>query len=246
MVLGLPDIIAPFRVCGLPKMRPFILFFILLTLESSWSQVSAPLPEESIQASIEAVLSDFDAKKDDEALAKLEVLQNQLPDDALILNLIGSVYTKKKDYLAAESYYRKSLKKKPGFFPAIYNLGELLFLQKNYAAAREHFRAMSASDSRNELLQFKIVLCDLELNEIDRAKKLANTIKYPGDSPAWYYAQAALENKLGNGKKAREYIAGAKYIFGPKTSLFDESLATISPENQALPAPTISPAPSKP
>jgi tetratricopeptide (TPR) repeat protein len=144
-----------------------------------------------------------------------------------VLNLIGSAYTKKKDYLAAEAYFRKSLNEKNGFFPALYNLGELLFLQKKYGEAREHFQAMRASDTRNELLQFKVVLCDLELNETDRAKKLMKAIKYPGDSPAWYYAQAAYENKVGNKKKAREYIAGAKYIFGEKTALFDESLATL-------------------
>lgn len=211
-------------------MHPFIFLLLLLALETSWSQVTAPLPEESTQAAIESVLKDIDAKKNDEALAKLEVLQTQMPEDPLILNLIGSVYTSKNDYLAAESYYRKSLKKKPGFFPAVYNLGELLFLQKNYTEAREHFQAMRASDSRNELLQFKIVLCDLELNETSRAKKLADAIKYPGDSPAWYYAQAACEGKSGNKKKAREYIAGAKYIFGPKTSLFDDSLHAIAPE----------------
>jgi hypothetical protein len=82
---------------------------------------------------------------------------------------------------------------------------------------------MRGSDTRNELLQFKVVLCDLALNDTERAKKVMNAIKYPGDSPAWYYAHAAYENKTGNNKKAREYVAGAKYIFGPKTSLFDET-----------------------
>lgn len=195
---------------------------------------------------IESVLRDFDAKKNDEALAKLEVLQKQMPNDPLVLNLIGSAYTKKKDYLAAESYFRKSLKEKNGFFPALYNLGELLFLQKKYTEAREHFQAMRSSDARNELLQFKVVLCDLELNEPERAKKLMNAIKYPGDSPAWYYAQAAYENKMGNKKKAREYIAGAKYIFGDKTALFDESLATLQAPDNSSPTGGASPATPKP
>jgi len=204
-------------------MRLLIFLLLTLSLASAWGQVSATLPEDSTKAAIEAVLADFDAKKNDEALAKLETLQKKLPDDPLILNLIGSVYSKKKDYLAAESYFRKSVKKSPGFFPALYNIGEILFLEKKYTEAREHFQAMRGSDTRNELLQFKVVLCDLALNDTERAKKVMNAIKYPGDSPAWYYAHAAYENKTGNNKKAREYVAGAKYIFGPKTSLFDET-----------------------
>ena len=227
-------------------MPAIILFFLFLALETSQGQVSAPLAEESTQEAIESVLRDFDAKKNDEALAKLEALQMQTPDNPLILNLIGSAYTKKKDYLAAESFFRKSLKEKNGFFPALYNLGELLFLQKKYAEAREHFQAMRASDTRNELLQFKVVLCDLELNETDRAQKLMKAIKYPGDSPAWYYAQAAYENKVGNKKKSREYIAGAKYIFGEKTALFDESLATLQESHEPTPTGGASPATPKP
>ena len=227
-------------------MPAIILFLLFLALGASQAQISTPVVEESTQKAIESVLKDFDEKKNDEALAKLEALEKQAPGDPLVLNLIGSAYTKKKDYLAAETYFRKSLKEKNGFFPALYNLGELLFLQKKYAEAREHFQAMRASDTRNELLQFKVVLCDLELNETDRAKKLMKAIKYPGDSPAWYYAQAAYENKVGNTKKAREYIAGAKYIFGEKTALFDESLATLQDSHQSTSTGNNSPNTPKP
>jgi predicted Zn-dependent protease len=223
MDLRLPAIAKRFKVPAFERMRLLIFLLLTLSLATAWGQVSAPLPEDSTKVAIEAVLADFDAKKNDEALAKLETLQKKLPDDPLILNLIGSVYSKKKDYLAAESYFRKAVKKSPGFFPALYNIGEILFLEKKYTEAREHFQAMRGSDTRNELLQFKVVLCDLALNDTERAKKVMNAIKYPGDSPAWYYAHAAYENKTGNNKKAREYVAGAKYIFGPKTSLFDET-----------------------
>jgi tetratricopeptide (TPR) repeat protein len=204
-------------------MHPLILLLLPLALATAWGQVSTPSPEDSTKAAIESVLADFDTKKNDEALAKLEVLEKQLPDDPLVLNLIGSAYSRKKDYLAAETYFRKAVSKSPNFFPALYNVGEILFLKKNYAEARDHFQAMRGSDARNELLQFKVVLCDLGLKETERAKKVMNAIRYPGDSPAWYYAHAAYEIQAGNKKKAREYVAGARYIFGPKTALFDET-----------------------
>jgi hypothetical protein len=52
-------------------------------------------------------------------------------------------------------------------------------------------------------------------------------MRYPGDSPAWYYAEAAWEIKQGNPKKARRLLATAREIFGEKTELFDESFETI-------------------
>lgn len=213
-----------FKVSATARMNPLILLLLPLVLSTAWSQVTKPASEDSIQTAIEAVLADFDAKKNNEALAKLEALQKQVPDDPLVLNLIGSAYTRKKDYLAADAYFRKAVKKSPGYFPALYNIGEILFWKKKYTEAREHFQAMRSTDTGNELLQFKIVLCDLGLKETERAAKVMNAIKYPGNSPAWYYAQAAYENHLGHKKKAREYVAGAKYIFGPKTALFDETL----------------------
>lgn len=205
-----------------------ISFLLLLATAPAFARLTAPEPEQTAQAAIEQVLQDFEDKKYDNALSQLEELQKARPSDPLILNLIGSVYTKKQNYQKAERYFRESLEKEPGFFPAQYNLGELLFLQEKFPAAREHFQAMRASDARNELLQFKVGLCDLQAGEIDRAKRVMNAIKYPGDSPAWYYGQAALANKEGNAAKAREYLHGAKFVYGPeKTALFDETFENL-------------------
>ncbi len=191
------------------------------------AQISQPDEEMRSENALEAILKDFENEDYDEALAKLDVINAQRPNDPLVLNLIGSVYTKKGDYVTARSVFEKSLEVEPGFFPSQYNIGELHFLQKNYSAAREHFQAMRSDDSRHELLQFKVALCDMLLGEDERAKKIMQAIKYPGDSPAWYYAHAAWENKRGNTSKAREYVRGAKYIFGPKCSLFDETFKTL-------------------
>jgi predicted Zn-dependent protease len=204
------------------------LALLLLSAAVAQARLTAPEPEQSAQAAIEQALADFEDKKYDDALSQLEELQKARPNDPLVLNLIGSVYTKKQNYQKAERHFRESLEKQPGFFPAQYNLGELLFLQEKYPAAREHFQTMRASDARNELLQFKVGLCDLQAGEIDRAKRVMNAIKYPGDSPAWYYGQAALANKEGDTAKAREFLRGAKFVYGPeKTALFDETFENL-------------------
>jgi tetratricopeptide (TPR) repeat protein len=172
---------------------------------------------------IQSALVDFDAKNYDAALKKLQDVSAKMPDDPFVENLLGAAYTKKRDFTAAQKYFDMSLAKQPDFFPAKFNIGELLFLQRRYAEALEHFQKMQETDSRNELLQFKVFLCLLQLGKDDQAAKAMAAIKYPGDTPAWYYGQAAWESKKGNNKKALEYITGAKYIFGPKTALFDET-----------------------
>jgi predicted Zn-dependent protease len=201
-----------------------VLFFASVAM----AQFSAPDAEQVKTMAVERVLADYEAERYDAALERLEALRDRHPGDPLILNLMGSVYIKKLNYQKAERSFRQALDLEPGFFPAAYNLGELLFLQEKYALAREYYQTMRATDHRHELLQFKVALCDILAGETERAKKVMNAIKYPGDSPAWYYAHAALEHKQGNTAKAREYIRGAKFVYGPeKTALFDETFETI-------------------
>lgn len=172
---------------------------------------------------IQAALADFDAKKYDAALEKLRRVDAKMPDDAFVQNLLGAAFTKKKEYATAQRYFDKALEKQPDFFPAKFNVGELLFLQRQYAEALKYFQQMQARDPQNELLQFKTFLCQLQLGNKEDAAKALKGIKYPGDTPAWYYGQAAWASKNGDNKKALEYVTGAHYIFGPKTALFDET-----------------------
>jgi tetratricopeptide (TPR) repeat protein len=211
-------------------LRP-LLAAVLFSSTIAMAQVSTLDAETKKNMAIERVLADYGTQKYDEALERLFELKDDYPGDPLILNLMGSVYTKKLNYQKAEKAFRQALDIEPGFFPAAYNLGELLFLQQKYALARQYYETMRATDHRHELLQFKVALCDIMAGETVRASKVMNTIKYPGDSPSWYYAHAALEHKQGNTAKAREYVRGAKFVYGPeKTALFDESFQLIGIE----------------
>jgi predicted Zn-dependent protease len=194
-----------------------------------FAEAQTPKPEISRDSklAIQAALADFDAKNYDAALKKLQVLDADMPSDPFIQNLLGAAYTKKKDYATAKTYFEKALEKEPDFFPAKFNVGELLFLQRQYAEAMAYFQKMLEKDPRNELLQFKVFLCQLQLGNKDEAAKALKGIKYPGDTPAWYYGQAAWESKNGNNKRALEYVTGAQYIFGLKTALFDETFEDL-------------------
>ncbi|CAN5635936.1 hypothetical protein BH09VER1_BH09VER1_15500 [soil metagenome] len=180
-----------------------------------------------IQSLVDSALVDFEAKRYDPALKSLLDAEKLAPDSAFILNLVGAAYTKKKDYAKAKSCFEKALGSDPNFFPAQFNIGELLFLQKQYPQALSHFVKMSSADPGNELLQFKLVLCLLLTDQVDDAQKLAKHMKFPGEGPAWYYAQAALQIKAGDKAKAREYRATAESIFPGKISLYAETFQDL-------------------
>jgi predicted Zn-dependent protease len=191
------------------------------------TQAAPPDNSRETKLLFQAVLADFDAKKYDEALVKLQTLEKKLPGDAFIQNLFGAAYTKKKDFATAQKYFDKSLEMQPEFFPAKFNTGEVIFLQRRYPEALKFFQQMQERDPQNELLQFKVFLCQLQLGNKEEAAKALKAVKYPGDTPAWYYSQAAWASKNGDNKKALEYVTGAQYIFGPKTALFDETFEDL-------------------
>ena len=141
-------------------LRP-LLAAVLFSTSIAMAQFSTPDAEEAKNIAVERVLADYGAQKYDEALERLMDLKDRHPSDPLILNLMGSVYIKKLNYQKAEKAFRQALDLEPGFFPAAYNLGELLFLQQKYTLARQYYETMRATDHRHELLQFKVALCDI-------------------------------------------------------------------------------------
>lgn len=179
------------------------------------------------QTLVEKALADFEKLKYDDALVKLREAEKETPGDPFILNLLGAACTKKKDYATAKEYFDKALAANPEFFPAQFNLGELLFLQKQYPQALGFFTTMLRSAPGNELLQFKVVLSLLMTGQEEDARKLASRMKFPGEGPAWYYAHAAVEHKEGHKAKASEYLSGAKTFFPDNISLYNETFEDL-------------------
>lgn len=183
--------------------------------------------DENFRAQVETVIEDFNDKKYDSAISKIDAIKAEGEDAAFLTNLKGAAYTKKKDYAEAKRNFEKALELAPGMFAAHFNMGEVDFLQGNYEAALSKFQTMLDADPRNELLQFKVFMCYLLMGDERAAQRALARIKYPGDTPAWYYAQAANEHKKGNKSKASEYLSGARYIFSGKTDIFDETFSDL-------------------
>ena len=179
-------------------------------------------------AIMQASLSDYYAKKYDASIAKLKEADKIEPGNPLILNLIGATYAKKKEFAAAKLFYDRALAEKSDFFPAQFNLGELIFLEARYSEALGYFRhLLQANPNRRDLIQFKIFLCEIQIGDTKGAEKTMKKFGVPIASPAWYFASAIWEAKMGNKHKARELVEGARFIFGQKTTIFEDSFQDV-------------------
>jgi len=176
---------------------------------------------------VSGAIKDIEDKKYDAALAKLDDANKRDPNSAFILNLYGAVWTKKKDFEKSKDYYEQALMADPQFFPARFNIGEILFLQKKYPEALAYFASMHDRNPDNELLQFKVFLSLLMTNQIDEAKRFLPNFKYPGETPAWYFARAALAAKQGDKQKAVENVTAARMFFTDKCAIFIETFEDL-------------------
>jgi tetratricopeptide (TPR) repeat protein len=205
--------------------KPFLRIAFLLAAGSSL--LFAQTPDDVLRENIEGIIKEFNRKNYDEVIVRVDALDLDGDSAAFALNLKGAAYTRLKDFPKAREAFQAALDRSPGMFAATFNLGETLFLQKQYEEARDWFRGMLINDPRNELLQFKVFLSHLQLGDTEAAQKALNAMKFPGDSPAWYYANAAWEFSRGNKRRASDYLAGARFIFPEKTEIFDETFADL-------------------
>lgn len=213
---------------------------VLLGITSAWAQTSTtegpvetvgvssfvPMePQDRYQQLINQALADFEKEKYDAALAVMQQAQEMFPRDPFALNLVGSVHTKQKNWEQAGRYFNRALNEDPSFFPARFNLGEILFLQGKKEEALEYFENLNQMFPENGLIQFKLVTLFLLTDRKADAQRLADRIPVVRDSPAWYFARAALAQSAGDRGTAREHLRAAQDIFPEEaTAIFLESL----------------------
>ncbi|MCX7713120.1 MAG: tetratricopeptide repeat protein [Chthoniobacterales bacterium] len=150
----------------------------------------------------------------EKALQKLGEAEKLHPPDFSFYNLRGVVYTKLQSWKNAEENFRKAIELAPSFFPARFNFGEMLFLQRKTEEALQYFEVLNYSFPRNELIEFKLVMLFCITGRMEDAKRTASRMLFPGDTPAWYCAQAAILFKEGRAQEANRYTKAAQLIFG--------------------------------
>src|SRR5690349_319706 len=144
---------------------------------------------------------------------------NTDPKQPQILNLRGEILLEQQKYGEAETFFKDALKVDSKFREAQFNLADVPFRNKDYAAARDRFQALlnqTPGGDKNhaaQVINFKIFLTYLLEGKDNHAQKLMEQFQFNGETPSLYYAQAAWEFQHNNAEKANDWIISARKIY---------------------------------
>ncbi|HEX4085800.1 MAG TPA: tetratricopeptide repeat protein [Chthoniobacteraceae bacterium] len=165
---------------------------------------------------LETAAAAFANRQFDQALQKLDEadeIQQNIPDT---WDMRGAIYAEQHDFDKARDAFQKAAKLDPRDFWPPYNLAQLLLMQRKYAEAAAEFKALVPYKGHEELVRFKIVFADLLAGKADDARVVLDAMKFPSDSPAYYFAHASWSFSHKNQKDGFYWIQSAVKIFGDR------------------------------
>jgi tetratricopeptide (TPR) repeat protein len=166
--------------------------------------------------------------KIDEAAADAQLAEKLDPNNPETANLFGIVASKKKNYDVAVSQFNRALTENPKYYTAKFNLVDVFLLQGDYQQARSILADLSQIDPKSEVVQFKFALSYVLANETDQASAFIDEMEFPGKTPAYYYARAAVWLKKGLDKDANQYSVNAhKYYTDGQCKYFVSILQAL-------------------
>jgi len=210
------------------KLLSLLLLLSCATLQAQDADPADPLvAQQRLAAVLRQATELYDRGDFQNAIARLDLLGGPAASDLSVLNLRAAALTKAGKYDEAAKIFGDIMRANPDYFPAAFNAGEVQFLSGDREGALETFRRLRQRDPRNELLRFKVFLCQFSLGRHEEAAKTSRAMQPTGSTPSWYYAQALLARHAGDESKARENLQAAHTLYGDDACrLFDESLAS--------------------
>ena len=177
---------------------------------------------------------EFDANNFSQALKELDAIDARQPDLAASKNLRGVILMRQGVYDKAEAALTEAARLDPKFWNARFNLAEIPFLKKDWAAARTRFEELfSSSESdlaseASQLIQYKILLTYLLEGKENMVDSILAKLELSRDTPAVDYVKAAVALQHKNKKEAKDWISVAEKNFSPQLNkLFAESLYEV-------------------
>lgn len=157
-----------------------------------------------------------------DALLKLEEIEKTYPDSADLYNIRGSILLAPsiRDHAAAEVAFQKAESLQPGGLAPMFNLAEVSFVKHDWAEAKKRFEKVKdafpqANMQVRHLVMFKLVLCELKLENVAAAEAIIKAqFTFMDDTPAYYLSKASVAFQKKDEAEANEWVAKARAIFG--------------------------------
>jgi tetratricopeptide (TPR) repeat protein len=205
----------------------------VLVLSSFAANNVAPTKAE-LESMYDKAFREFNANNYPQALLDLDAIDARQPDLAESHNLRGVILMRQAQYDQAETSLQKALATDAKFWNARFNLAEIPFLRKNWAEARKRFEGLlqgNAAELQGEaaqLIQYKILLTYLLEGKENMVDSMLAKFELSPETPAAYYANAAVSLQHKNEKEAKDWLAKAEKSFSPQLNkLFAESLYEV-------------------
>jgi tetratricopeptide (TPR) repeat protein len=197
--------------------------------------------QRTYSAALERATAAYNQGKFAEAEKQVDAAEKAEPNKPEIPNLRGAIFTKQKRFGEASQQFNQALALDPKFYPAKFNLAEVSLLQGKYPDAARAYQELKQVDPDSELLDFKLALCALLSGEDARAAAIVDLMKFPGKTPAYYYARAAIAMKRGQKEAAQKYLETVKkYYSDEQCAYFAQALKEVDFTGVKAPEPNVS------
>jgi tetratricopeptide (TPR) repeat protein len=160
----------------------------------------------------------FQQKRIFESLDEIDKAEKIFSDSPEIFNLRGSCFVEMRAFDKALVEFKKSAAIDKNNGSIEFNIGEVYFCTKEWQKAYDQFQRVLKllpvdNIALGRLVEFKILLCDIQLGKINDATILSEKYDFLDDSPFYYYAKAAMAYQAKNSIKAEEWLQIASRIF---------------------------------
>ena len=197
------------RLMTCERIGPALGFIAALASASIGHAESKNDAKKSYDAVVAKASRDLTDEKLDDATKDAQQAEKLDPNNPETANLLGVVASKKKDYPEAISQFNRAITENPKFYTAKFNLVDVLMMKGDYDQARSILSDLSQIDPKSEVVQFKLALSYVLANQTDEAMSFIDMMDFPGKTPAYYYARAAVWLKKGLTKDANQYSVNA-------------------------------------
>jgi tetratricopeptide (TPR) repeat protein len=170
------------------------------------------------KATLQSAMRSFVTRDFKTALALVDKAEGMYEPTAMTVNVRAAIAIEEKRWDEGRAYCVKALQLDPKFFPALFNLAEIPFMQGKYAEARLTYEKLIDDEQNADLVKFRLILTYVLEKNDERAKELIDKIPLLNDTPVYFYSHAAWEFAHGNEKEANSYITSAETVF-PKPKL---------------------------
>jgi putative PEP-CTERM system TPR-repeat lipoprotein len=136
-------------------------------------QLATTLDPKSIQAATALAQADMNLKRYDEALATVQQLEKQQPNNPLPLNLEAVIQMVRNNMPAARAALDKAVALQPSFMPAILNQARLDLAEKKPEVAKQRYQKVIAKEPNN-------------MEALRALGELAVIQNHPEEATGWY------------------------------------------------------------